>query len=259
MADEKPAVQNKGMLIVALVLGVLVVLVYNWQITQVRDEAKGETVYLLRVAVDYKQGTALDARRLEVNEVAAHHAKGLGPVVVLRRPEEKNNFNGYTINRSMRAGETLLWSHIQHQADPPPSSLITPGMVAKAIRLQKAPGDILRPGDLVNLLGRFPVNGVVQPYRIIEGVKVVGVGGKTINESPLSDSYARRDEGLTSYREITIELSREASLQMEAILAHASLGLEIEVLPHSAIVPDAGKVYPDLLRALPGIPVTQRD
>ena len=259
MADETPVVQNKGMLIVALVLGILVVLIYNWQIAQVREEIKGETVFLFRVRTDFKQGATLSMQDLEPYEVGKNIAESLGPVVSMTSPEDRSIVAGYSINQPIRAGETLFWSHIDRKNDPPPSSRITPGMVAKAIRLQKAPGDILRPGDLVNLLGRFPMRGILQPYRIIEGVKVVGVGGRTLKETPLPTGGWGTNEGLMSYREITIELTPEASLQMEMILAHVPLGLEIEVLPHNALVTNGGVVNVELLRSLQNVTTPPRN
>ena len=48
MDEQTPAVRNKGLLITALVLAVLVVVIYNWHVSKVRSEAEGETVRAVR-------------------------------------------------------------------------------------------------------------------------------------------------------------------------------------------------------------------
>ena len=48
MGEQAQGVQNKGMLIVAAVLGVAVVIVYNWQIEAIRRESRGEQATILR-------------------------------------------------------------------------------------------------------------------------------------------------------------------------------------------------------------------
>ena len=60
--EQAPAVQNKGLLITALVLGVLVVLLYNWHIGQVREAGIGETVTLLAPKRTLEPGEKLGGR-----------------------------------------------------------------------------------------------------------------------------------------------------------------------------------------------------
>ena len=69
MAEQSPEVRNKGMLLVAFVLAALVVVIYNVQISRAREEARGETIILLRFKRNIKRGGQLDVKKdLKVEE-----------------------------------------------------------------------------------------------------------------------------------------------------------------------------------------------
>lgn len=258
MADESPGIQNKGMLIVAVVLGLLVVLIYNWQIQRVRAESRGEMVKLLRFVRDKKPGDEIDAAKdLIVQEVSKKLAAGLGDVAIVERGETPKKYDRFPVNQRVLKGRFLLNSYLTYEASRSPSVRISDDdHIAMAVPLREAPGDILRPGDRVNLVALVSLDGQpAKPERIIEDVKVLAVGGKSLRETPFSDSSYAREQGITTYRTITIEVSPEASLQLETILTSTSGGVRVEVLsPKARPSPRAGKVNQMVLQGLGPVP-----
>ena len=259
MAEEAPAVQNKGMLIMALVLGTLVVVVYNWQIERVRQESKGETVWLARADRDLKAGEKIDLNKDFVLQEASKQFQGtLGNVVVLKnRDTEPKTYNGNVLKRAVASGHYLTFDDIQGEQADTPSSKIDVNRVAVAVPVRDAVGDTLHPGDRVNLVGRFNIKGEAKTYRIVEGVTVLGIGGRGIRESfNLGKGYGTSDEGQTNYRIITIEVTKPVSLQLDMVLAHVPAGVKVEVLNPKATLPaTAGEVSKELLDLINAIPL----
>ncbi|HUT61755.1 MAG TPA: hypothetical protein VNA25_28285 [Phycisphaerae bacterium] len=254
MADEAPGIQNKGMLIVAVVLGLLAVLIYNWQIQRVRAESRGEMVKLLRFERDKKPGDEIDAAKdLIVQEVSKKLAAGLGDVAIVERGETPKKYDRFPVNQRVLKGQFLLNSYLTYEASRSPSARISDdNLVAMAVPLREAPGDILRPGDRVNLVAQVSLGGQpTKPERIIEDIKVLAVGGKSLRENSFSDNPYAREEGIAMYRAITVEVSPEASLQLETVLANTSGGMRVEVLsPKARPSPRAGKVNEMVLQRL---------
>ncbi len=254
MADEQPAVRNKGMLIVALILGVVVVAIYNIQIRRVRAEAQGEMVYVLRFARNMGPGDQLDAEKdLAVEMTQKKHGENLGPVWILATPDERKLVDKLYLTRKAQKGEFLLYAHISMQQDATPSAEIGQGMVAVSIPVDKqnVPGEILNPDDRVNLLGRFRSGGSHRGlFRVIEGVRVLAVGGQGLSEAP-GGRAAATAKGLRSYQNVTIELTPEESLLLNALLSQLDGAFTLEVLnPNTRPAGSWGKVAAPLRQLL---------
>ena len=81
MAEDAPGIQNKRLLIDALVLGAIVVLVYNVHLAKVRQQGKGKTIELVKFARDMTAGQEIRRQDLEVEAVAEAVHRSLGNVV----------------------------------------------------------------------------------------------------------------------------------------------------------------------------------
>jgi hypothetical protein len=89
--------------------------------------------------------------------------------------------------------------------------------VGKGIPLRETDvlGDILKPGNYVNLVADVPGKG---PTRLIERVFVLAVGGK--GARPFEGGVEAPETGSTSYRTITIELSKKAAIDLEKVIKY---------------------------------------
>lgn len=262
MAEESPAVQNKGMLIVALVLGALVVAIYNWQIDRVRTESKGATVWLIKAERDIKAGEKVDTNKdFTLQEVSAQFKGTLGEVVVLNSREDAKYYNAALLKRPVLAGHYLTTDDTEVERTVNPSNSIDPNRVAVGVPVRDIPGEMLRPGDKVNLLGRFNLKDGVKTYRIIEGVTVRSIGGRGVRESfSVGKGYNTGDEGQINYRNITIEVTEPVSLQLETVLAHVPAGVKIEMLNPNATLPArAGEINKELWDQVANAPPPTRN
>jgi len=251
MAQETPGIANKKLLIVALVLAAVVVVLYNVQISRVRSAARGRTVRLLRLARDMQPGEKIDPKDLEVVEVETRIAEGLGNVITASR-EDMNYVKTSKITKSVRKGSWLLFEHTVNVERDNPSSRIRKGWVTHtfAIDPRQSPGEILRIGDRVNVLGMLSLKGKgLKTYRIIENLKVLEIGGKSYHQP--SERTSRRqapDEGMRQYQKITVEVPPDVSRQLADVLTHVRGSLWLEVRnPTDAPAGRRGpQIHPDL-------------
>jgi Flp pilus assembly protein CpaB len=253
MAEDKPTVKNVGLLAAAGIIGALVVVVYVWHIAQVRKAGRGETVQLLEFARDMDAGEAVGVEDLNVITVETSIAKGLGNVVRKSRDEVR----GYALNQPVQRGAFLQWSQILGQQGHGPSSAIRRGMEAftVAIESRTAPGMILNVGDRIALLGKLRVRGgPLKTHRLIEGVRVLAIGGVTTGGDGANPGIRRRVQ--RSYRNLTMEVTPEVANQLADVMSHLQDLPQVVVLsPHedSRRFPDRPQV-PEELRALGASP-----
>jgi hypothetical protein len=255
MAEQAPAVQNKGMLIVAVVLGLAATILVNWEVSSVRTQLEGEKVTVLQFARDMKMGEKIDAKDLTAKEMPRKWAEGLGDIATVPSPDlvasQLEVFRNQVLNRNVFKGNFFSTSMTTTSDYKPPSTLLKDAdHVAMVVPLRESLGNTLRPEDRVNLVARIPMkDGRVRPERIIEDVFVLGIGGKGL--SPSGSGGAGGDEGSTSYRTITIEVTKQASLQLEQILVYVGSGVRVELLkPDSTRSPQAGIVKAGVIEQL---------
>lgn len=228
MAQEAPGIQNKWLLVIAAVLGLLVVVIFNVHINQVRNAAKGEPVRLVRFARDIEVGERVTRKDLEVVEVDQKLAAPLGNIVT----EDQLNVADGVMSQSALKGNWFMWSFVLQDNRSLPSRRISTGKRAMTLDIDptRAPGDILRPGDRVDVLGLLVVNNEAKTYRIIEGLKVLGIGGRGLRESTLERSKtAVNDEGQRTYRSLTVEIEPEISPQLADVLSRVVGSIWVEV------------------------------
>ncbi len=255
MAEQQaPTIQNKKLLIIALVLAAVVVVIYQVHINQVREGAREPNVKLLRFTRDMAGGEEIEDKYIEAHPVPASVAEGLLKTVV--RADRINYVRGQRLRRRVQRDDWLEWGDITGVDSATPSVKISADMRARSIAVDpdQTPGEMLRTGDRVDLMGRVRLSdGSLQPYRIIEGLKVLEVGGRWEGDTEAEGLTAAA--GSRSNKRVTVEMSPEASRQLAAVMPHVvgSPWLELR-RPDDPLPSLAGQVNSELLQRLPDRP-----
>jgi Flp pilus assembly protein CpaB len=229
MAEEPTSgLQNWKLLVIALVLAVVAAIVYNIHINQIRETAKGNLVQRMVYKRDMQFGDKITLADIDHVDVDTRYIDRFGDLV---KPDETDTIIGKPVNQKVTRDHWLQWSHFQDSATSSGARKIAPGMVAHTITVnpQMTPGDMLRVGDRVNVCAILPdVNKKVKPLTIIEGAKVLAVGGRTVSDHPIA---GRGDEGAASYRSLTLELSEKVALKLVIVLTYRSGDPWVDLCP----------------------------
>ena len=240
--EQAPAVQNKGLLITALVLGLLVVLVYNWHIGEVRRAGIGETVMLLAPKRSLEPGEKLDPKDLRIIRVETHFREGIGSNVVSgTTPEELKD---EVLSRGVQRGRFLRWGDITGHQEQAMSEVLRKDMEAFTLKIEssESPGQMLRQGDRIVVMGTLAIGGKApKSFRIIEGVKVVSVGGLAVAGTAGRTRSGSSARAMRSYRSIGIQVDRDTALQLHNIVPLVIGNLRVNVLSPK----DKGNKYVD--------------
>jgi len=250
MAEKKTPVENKKLLLVALALGLLVVLIYNVHIDRVRKAGEGKQVYLLKARYDLKKGSKITAKNVERYAVSEKLVEGLTGLIVLDSEKALDQYANDRLNQDVQINSYLTHQSIQKGEEKSPSGRIKAGMVGcpLAIDPNLSPGEILRPGDYVNISGEFQFSGERRRYYgIIEGVRVLAVGGQSVEAEGPTVANPGVTKGVRSYRTILVEVSPEVALK----LADLTRGMTVIVHvlssdPSAGLPPNAGKIDSEL-------------
>lgn len=244
MAEQTQGIQNKWLLLIAVVLGVIVVIIYNAHIRAVRRELVGEKISLVKVTRDFKRGEKLTVRHVEREQIPSSSEKAFGNVLQWKDLDILRSSGGRLLNQPINKGQLLLWDHLLDFQRTRPSNTLREGMVAIPIEFDadQSLGDILTVGDTVNLKGVFSVGGQSpRTYRIISAVRVLNVGGQGAVEQ--TGKRALRRGGMKSYRKMTIEVDEGVSLQLSNLLSHMLGKIQLELRRRDArIPPGAGRI-----------------
>jgi len=220
MAEEAPVVQNWRVLVVAIVLGLIVAVIYNVHVAQIRTKVAGEQVLVLQVQKDLVPNEVLKGDVIEKVQM---------PKSVAERLDSPMYGDSYdyaltqTVNTSLKKGHYLTWADVTKEADAKrPSNGLTPGMRAFAVQVDPrlTPNEMLRIGDHVDLSGVFTIDGKTSYLPIIDGVKVIEIGGHTAKDTTARGAAA--NEGWSSFRSISIEISPTVYLSLSNVLSHAT-------------------------------------
>ena len=247
MAEEKQGVQNMGLLLIAIALGVVVVIVYNVQIHRIREGMRGTTMRLLKFRGDMRAGDNIERSDVEVHEVEVQRPGEFGNVMPAK---ELDYVITQSLRKSVHKGEFVMWGHVLASGGEKASVDIKIPMIAKTVPIDSAtsPGTILSVGDRINLIGIFRVNqGKPRAYRILADVRVHSIGGMGPAQESTSAKPSRADKGMRSFKSVTLELTPAVSLQIENLQTHVLGEFTIEVRnPDERAPAAAGQVDPEL-------------
>lgn len=248
MPEEAPAVQNWRLLIVACVLGLVVMVVYNIHIGKVRRGLDVAMVTAYRYNRNLEIGDKVADEDLDRVEIAKKTADSIGRL--LHENDKDSMAVDEKITRDVSKGDFVMWGHFTTVDSHGPASSLSKDMVQITIPVdsKKAPGRVLRIGNHVNILGMLPTKqGSFKTYRIIEWLKVVAIGGQTDR-----GGTASAERGMRSYSTITVEMQRkepDVSLQWSNLETYLRGPAIIEICPsmHPPKKGVAGTIAIDLI------------
>jgi len=229
MAEEEDAgVQNIWLLLIAVGLGLIVLVVYNVHIYQVRQEGRGRTVVLLRLTRSVERGQRIEEGDVAEVPVTESMAKGLGNVILAR--DKQAGAVDSVVNRNLGRGDWLLWEYTTKEGSGMPSNPIDRGKVSFVVPVdqRKCVGMMLRTNARVNVLGMMPVGsgGELKAVRIIKWARVLEVGG-VASEPGKTDATAG---GMRTYNAVTIEVAEDVGTRLSNIMTHVSGGCWVELV-----------------------------
>jgi Flp pilus assembly protein CpaB len=235
MPEETPGVANMKLLAVALVLGAVVVVFYNIQIRNIREESKGTTESMLQMAVNRQEGDTIQDTDIKIVEVPVPLAKGFGHYLT---DENLNYAVGSKLTRPVLKGDWLLWEHVMATEQSNPSAKINLKMRKYSFPVDpdQSPMEQLREGDRVDVWGMFIIKKKdPEAYQVIGNLKVMEV---------------------PSARKITVEVTPEVARQLANVATNALGRLWLTVRK-----PTEGGTVSEIhaeLKALSAVPIRGR-
>jgi len=252
MAEEAQGVRNKWLLLVAVLLGVVVVIIYNADRRRAIEAAKGEDVAVLTYTRDLSIGDTVVPRDLTVTMMDAKAVERLGDVM-----KKKDREGFFAVPRRIRQDVTksdlAKWSHVTGTKGGYPSHAIKEGMVRISVPISSAtsPGRDLRPGDRINLVGIFELTpGHPEAIRAISDVKVLEAGGVGMTEMQASSSGYRTPRASRSYRSIALEVDPAVSLKLTNLTTHVIGEFTVELRNPGMQYPEESGVINEELEEL---------
>jgi len=254
MPEEAPAVQNWRLLIVACVLGLVVMVVYNLHIRAVTQKGQKEQITAFRYDRNLDYGDTVADEDLIRVQIPRDFAESIGRL--LEEDEKDTLAVNMKINRDVSKDDFAMAGHFATSKNPGPAEDLGRNEVQITISVdpKKAPGKVLRIGNYVNILGMLPTKqGTYKMYRIMEWIKVVAIGGMTDRRSTSGGRASTAERGVRSYNTITVEVMRrdpdDVSLQWGNLETYLRGPAIIEICPskHPPKKGMAGKIAPELI------------
>ncbi len=239
MAEQPPTVQNKKLIVIALILATLVTVLFNVYVARAKREGEYKLVKVTVFKKSMKVGDRLrSAGDFKPVLLAEKYLPALPRTVLWDR---RSIASEKTLVRPAQAGEILRFNHIELAQDELPSNAIDPTMRSFTFRVDrdKTPGDILLPNSRVDVIGQFSMSGMVRAVPVIKKVRVLTVGGRSSGETHAFATGRRASSsGQRSYRTITIEVPPDVALKLTNIRAHALGDFWVSVLNPRCTPPD---------------------
>jgi hypothetical protein len=247
MPEEAPAVQNWRLLIVACVLGLVVMVVYNVHINKIKRGMDKVMITAYRYDRNMESGEKVAEDDLISVQLAQDTAEDIGRLL-------KEHEKGLAVNQIIQSDVSkdgfVMMGHFTASASTGIGNELHPDKVYETILIdsKKSVGKVLRIGNYVNILGMLPTKqGTYKTYRIIEKLKVVAIGGNT-------DSGGKRGSagrGVRSFGTITVEMKvkdPDVSLQWSNLQTYLRGSPFIEICsPRVTVRGGAGTIAQDLI------------
>ena len=248
MAEEVRAIQNKKLLFVSILLAVLVVIIYNVHVYQIIAGQTRDLVRLCKAARDLRRGDKVTRQDIVIEVVPKQYTEALGKVIQAKDMEFLTG-RKEGLNKPVKQGEWFQFADLTGSGEEDQIKDMRPGMVGLTVQINPAesPGDILRPGHRVNIVGRLEVgNQPLQAYRILEAVRVLAVAGiGAQEETGKRGPGAVVQRGPRSYRSVTIEVHGSVSPALKNVLSFVQGDIWLEVC-HPEAKPEGNKQYSEI-------------
>ncbi len=226
---------NRRLAVGALALAVLAALAIHAFLAAVaRRTLLPQTVSVVVAATDIPAHTALTATMLSV----AQYIPGNRPA---RAFASVAAVTGAITTTAVYRGQPLVAPDVARQAAPPSLSFaVAPGMraYAVAVNITSGVGDLIVPGDHVDVLGVFTQNATTTVDTLLQDVPVLAVGQQIVGQTGATP---------TSYSDVTLEVSPANAALLAFTAARGTLQLELRAVTdgiQSPVAPQAGAAVP---------------
>jgi Flp pilus assembly protein CpaB len=218
MAESTSPIRNKGLLITAVIVGVIAAVLYNVQIYQVRKSFEAEKVQLIKVNRPLEPGEQVLEQDLEIVELDKSVQDAVGDVFTAK---QKSYILLQAVTQPVRKGEWLKWSHVQREAaDAPSNQLPDDNFTTFPLKIDedKSLGDVVRKGDLIDVYAKVFIpasasetgKSYTKHFRVLEAVRVVNVGGESGDQEPSGrPGISRRSEGQRRWNRLVVQVRRD--------------------------------------------------
>ncbi|MEI7834947.1 MAG: hypothetical protein WCK05_00875 [Planctomycetota bacterium] len=248
MADEQtPIAQNWRLLIVAFALGLVVMVVYNLHIKQVRNAGKGDLVQLMKSSQDIEPGKPLPRGAVVSVGVPKDIFPVLGDVILYK--DRDAYVDAQKVQVKIREGTLVRLTNIKGfdtEASPIGHGLVS---CTLPVDTNRTPGGVLsgRAGIWVNVVANMISvrAGEQVPVRLLRSARIIGIGEKLVEEPGGVDTTSGRPS-LSGYRKVTIELDEKMADMMYELMGKAVGPVWLEMIAfgeagESASFTDAAK------------------
>ena len=216
MAESPQSVKNKGLLITAACLAVIIAVLYNVQMYQVRKSFETKKLEYIQVTRDLDIGNEITRADLEIVEIDETVKAAIGNAVDAKNMD-------YVLNKPLvsrvRKGEFLRWPNIQSFDSGDNASYLQSDdytTFALAIDPELSLGDVVQRGDRVDIYATVNVPASAAPdgkpifatKLVLEAVRVVTVGGTSGARDGDASTRPGRSQGLRSWRTLSVEVKR---------------------------------------------------
>jgi Flp pilus assembly protein CpaB len=253
MADASSGLQNRWLLLIAIVLGLLVVGIYNAHIAVIRASQESRMVEVVQVNQDVQAGEKLTREMIVSRAVPEEYLDSIGDVILWKDKDSIVSLGGRAVNQLVPKGYFLYYKDVFGSKSGKASAKLGEGMVAHGIDVDpnQTPGG-LSVNDKINLIGKFQLPGEAQAryVRIITRVRVYAIDGET----------TETNRGGRRYNKVSIEVTEAVSLQLRNVLSHMIGDVAVELCQADApITSEAGRINPELKDFTTAAGITARE
>lgn len=240
MADEPNAPpQNWRLLVVAFALGLIVMIIYNLHINQVRKAGRGNMIQLVKANQEIEAGKLVTRDMLAPVDVPMELRGLLGAKDAIEWKSVEGYADGQKrILRKVMDGVLLRGTDFTgYEMDKSPITYPKVGFPLP-VDPRKTPGELLTSNSRINVFASIPTGraGQLAPTRILRNARVVGIGERAAEE--LADPAAKGRTSFGRYTKVTIELTEELSEQLNRVLATSPEPPWIELMATTTTYPE---------------------
>lgn len=170
-------------LIVAVTIGAIAAFAassfLSGRLADIEARAQAQTVNVVVAKRDLLRGETLSSDNVAVRSIPADYAQS-GAVV----PEQFGSVEGEAIGFDLKAGEMLMWSHMEDKKAPTFSTRVEPGRRAITVAVDEinSISGLLEPGDLIDLLATLDQQGQQITVPLLQGVRVMATGQRSVDD-----------------------------------------------------------------------------
>ncbi|MCG3180092.1 MAG: hypothetical protein BIFFINMI_02446 [Phycisphaerae bacterium] len=182
MAEQEYEIQNKRMLIIAAVLGLVVVVLFNWHVAQIRKEYEETMVDVLTARVNLKEGEVLSNENMDYQRIprrlVPEEFKG-----DLAMGSDRDAIIGMKLRTPVEAGKIIRWRYVTAGKEARERG-VEPAkgrrLVAIKVSRDTCPPNLLV-GMSIDLMTNVPgQGGSIQTVPVMQKILVKAINGNAV-------------------------------------------------------------------------------